>query len=83
MPEKVLARADKVIKMMLGKVSLAVLLLGLTVSAQAQQAKKMPRIGYLRFTEFPVYDTAFRKGLSDLGYIDRENIQVEYRFRRR
>jgi putative ABC transport system substrate-binding protein len=57
-----------------------VLLLALTIPAQAQQAKKMPRIGYLRFTEFPAYDTAFRKGLSDLGYIERENIQVEYRF---
>ncbi len=56
------------------------LLLSFTIPAQAQQAKKVPRIGYLRFIEFPAYDAAFRKGLSDLGYVERENIQVEYRF---
>jgi putative tryptophan/tyrosine transport system substrate-binding protein len=56
------------------------LLLSLTIPAQAQQAKKVPRIGYLRFIEFPAYDAAFRNGLSGLGYIERENIQVEYRF---
>jgi putative tryptophan/tyrosine transport system substrate-binding protein len=56
------------------------LLLALTIPAQAQQAKKVPRIGYLRFIEFPAYDSAFRNGLSDLGYVERENIQVEYRF---
>ena len=56
------------------------LLLSLTMPAQAQLAKKVPRIGYLRFIEFPAYDAAFRNGLSDLGYIERENIQVEYRF---
>ena len=48
--------------------------------AQAQQPKKVPRLGYLRFTEFPVYDAAFRNGLSDLGYVEGQNIQVEYRF---
>jgi putative tryptophan/tyrosine transport system substrate-binding protein len=56
------------------------LLLALTIPAQAQQAKKVPRIGYLRFIEFPAYDAAFRNGLTDLGYIERENIHVEYRF---
>jgi putative ABC transport system substrate-binding protein len=67
-----------------GKVTIqlaaTVLLFALTVPAQAQQAKKVPRIGYLRFIEFPAYDAAFRKGLSELGYIEQENIQVEYRF---
>jgi putative tryptophan/tyrosine transport system substrate-binding protein len=47
---------------------------------EAQQTKKVPRIGYLRFTEFPAYDAAFRNGLSDLGYVERQNIHVEYRF---
>jgi hypothetical protein len=42
------------------------LLLSLTIPAQAQSAKKVPRIGYLRFIEFPAYDAAFRNGLSDL-----------------
>ena len=70
--------------MIFGKVTIqlaaTVLLFALTVPAQAQQAKKVPRIGYLRFIEFPAYDAAFRKGLSELGYIEQENIQVEYRF---
>jgi len=57
-----------------------VLLFALTIPAQAQQAKKVPRIGYLRFIEFPLYDAAFRQGLSELGYTEQKNIQVEYRF---
>ena len=71
-------------KMIYGKaiiqLAVTVLLFALTIPAHAQQAKKVPRIGYLRFIEFPAYDAAFRQGLSDLGYIERENIQVEYRF---
>jgi len=57
-----------------------VLLFALTIPAQAQQAKKVPRIGYLRFIEFALYDAAFRQGLSELGYTEQKNIQVEYRF---
>jgi putative tryptophan/tyrosine transport system substrate-binding protein len=57
-----------------------VLLFALTIPAQAQQAKKVPRIGYLRFIEFPLYDAAFRQGLSELRYTEQKNIQVEYRF---
>ena len=46
--------------------------------AQAQQP--VPRIGYLRFIEFPVLDKAFRNGLRELGYIEGQNIHIEYRF---
>ena len=46
--------------------------------AQAQQT--VPRIGYLRFIEFPVLDKAFRNGLRELGYIEGQNIRIEYRF---
>lgn len=53
----------------------------LTLSAaQAQQPKKVPRIGYLRFIENRVLDDAFRKGLQELGYVEGQNIHVEYRF---
>jgi putative ABC transport system substrate-binding protein len=48
--------------------------------AQAQQTKKIPRVGYLRFIENPLLDEAFRKGLRDLGYVEGQNIQVEYRY---
>jgi putative tryptophan/tyrosine transport system substrate-binding protein len=51
--------------------------------AQAQQPRKMARIGYLNpgdpFSR--VYRTeAFRQGLKELGYIEGRNIIIEYRF---
>lgn len=49
--------------------------------ADAQQATKIPRIGYLSPRPGPsFYDEAFLKGLRDLGYIDGHNIAIEYRW---
>jgi putative tryptophan/tyrosine transport system substrate-binding protein len=59
---------------------LCAILLAICTSAHAQQPKRVPHIGYLRFIEVPVYDAAFRKGLSELGYVEGQNIHVEYRF---
>ena len=52
--------------------------------AQAQQAKKVPRIGYLSgrgdpSTPDPLVE-AFRQGLRDLGYTEGKNVLVEYRY---
>src|SRR5436309_4816265 len=52
--------------------------------AQAQQATKMPRIGYVsgsgdRKTPGPSVE-AFRQGLRDLGYVEGKNILVEFRY---
>ena len=41
--------------------------------AYAQQPGKLPRIGFLRGPEYPsVYIEAFRHGLRELGYIERQ-----------
>ncbi len=48
--------------------------------AEAQQAGKMYRIGYLRVG--PV-DEAFRQRLSELGYIEGKNITIELRIAKR
>ena len=52
--------------------------------AYAQQPKKIPRIGYLSSTDDPKTPgpsiEAFQQGLRDLGYIEGENILVEYRY---
>ena len=49
--------------------------------AEAQQPKKIPRIGFLGAarTSAPRME-AFRQGLHDLGYAERKNIVIEYRY---
>jgi putative tryptophan/tyrosine transport system substrate-binding protein len=64
--------------------ALTALLFVLSSPAEAQQAKKVPRIGFLASSGDP--DTpgpwveAFRQGLRDLGYTEGKNIVVEYRY---
>jgi putative ABC transport system substrate-binding protein len=52
-------------------------------SAYAQQARRVPRIGYLGATSAsdrpPLLDT-FRQGLRELGWIEGQNIVIDYRF---
>ena len=64
-------------------VALCALLLTLSVSAEAQQAKKVPRIGYVPATGNPSNPgpqiEAFQRGLRDLSYIEGKNI-LEYRY---
>jgi putative ABC transport system substrate-binding protein len=59
------------------------LLLAIPVIAQAQQPKKVPRIGYLAAASnsaFASRTEAFRQGLRELGYIEGKNILIEYRY---
>src|SRR5690242_3831431 len=52
-------------------------------SGHAQQAKKVPRIGYLTVPSASAQAPrlgAFREGLRDLGYVEGKNIFIEYRF---
>ena len=60
---------------------LAPFLLATVTFAAAQQTKNVPRIGYLssRFAIEP-REEAFRKGLSELGYVEGQNIVIEWRF---
>jgi len=50
----------------------------------AQQAKKVPRIGFLSSgspsATTPEFGEAFQQGLRDLGYVEGENILIEYRW---
>ena len=71
---------------MIGRIVVCLLstVLLLTVSlAQAQQPRKVPRIGYLagieRATDSPRSD-AIRLALRELGYIEGQNIAIEYRY---
>ena len=61
----------------------AVVLLAVAVIADAQQAKKVPRIGYLSIGDPATESTraeAFRLALRELGYIEGQNIAIEYRY---
>jgi len=49
--------------------------------ASAQQARKIPVIGYLMDRPGPTaFDEAFRRGLRELGYAEGRNVIVEYRW---
>jgi ABC-type uncharacterized transport system substrate-binding protein len=63
----------------------AVVLLAVAVIAEAQQAKKIPRIGFLGSLSASsssdlIRTEAFLQGLRELGYVDGKNIVIEYRY---
>ena len=61
----------------------AVVLLAVGVIAEAQQPKKVPRIGYLSAFDPATESTrseAIRLALRELGYIEGQNIAIEYRY---
>ena len=54
-----------------------------SISAEAQQPKKIPRVGVLwpfLPTVGPPLAEAFRQGLRNLGYVEDRNISIEYRY---
>src|SRR6266498_5339064 len=64
-------------------VLLALLLLGCVGMAQAQQPKKVPRIGFLSSLSRQAVANrieAFRQGLGELGYAEGKNILIEWRY---
>jgi putative tryptophan/tyrosine transport system substrate-binding protein len=56
-------------------------LLAAPLAAEAQQAAKVARIGYLvtSLAARPHLREAFRQGLRDLGYVEGRNVVIEYR----
>ena len=50
-------------------------------AAEAQQAAKVPRIGYLsiNLAGSPHMTEGFRQGLRDLGYVEGRNVLIEFR----
>src|SRR5437667_6917360 len=62
---------------------LATVLLTTVSPAEAQQPKKVPRIGYVGSTASEQTTTntqAFRERLHELGYIEGQNITIEYQY---
>jgi putative ABC transport system substrate-binding protein len=58
-------------------------LLAVGVIADAQQPKKLPRIGFLSAASSSAISArveAFRQGLRELGYVEGKNIFIEWRF---
>ena len=66
-----------------GSIAVAVMLLAVAVIAEAQQSKKIPRLGYLSSGD-PASESARSEGvrlaLCELGYIEGQNIAIEYRY---
>ena len=54
-------------------------LLAAPLAAEAQQAAKIFRIGYLALNPTPHFQEAFRQGLHDLGYVEGRNLVIEDR----
>jgi len=69
--------------MRLNRFLVALILLALCTPAEAQQSKKIPRIGLLAAVSPSVISArieAFRQGLRELGYVEGKNIVIEWRY---
>jgi putative ABC transport system substrate-binding protein len=70
-------------KAVVPSIFVVVVLLAVAVIAEAQQAKKIPRIGYLSNSDPATESTRsepIRLALRERGYIEGQNIAIEYRY---
>jgi putative ABC transport system substrate-binding protein len=64
-------------------VTITLIILAAAFTADAQQPKKIPQIGYLAGSSLstnPARTDAFRQGLRELGYVEGKSIVIEYRY---
>ena len=67
-------------KKQIAVLALSAMVFAVNAFASAQQAKKLPRIGYLSGGSLsPVRTEPFRQGLRELGYVEGKNIVIEWR----
>jgi putative ABC transport system substrate-binding protein len=59
---------------------LGVMLLAVSFAAEAQEPKKVPRVGVLSGGSRAPNIDAFLKGLRELGWVEGQNIAIEYRW---
>src|SRR5262244_3583222 len=67
----------------LSSILVGAVMLAVAVIGEAQQPKKVPRIGYLAASDQTTESTRsepFRLALRELGYIEGQNIAIEYRY---
>ena len=70
-------------KTSLASILFAGALFAVTVTVEAQQPTKVPRIGFLGNSTAALEENLvepFRQGLHDLGYVEGKNILIEYRW---
>jgi putative ABC transport system substrate-binding protein len=76
-------RARKNMKRKITVFTLCAMLFALCASAEAQQPRKIPQVGFLSMGSVASMANrvdAFRRGLREQGYIEGQNIHVEYRY---
>ena len=77
------SRQWSVVSKNVGCCALSAMLFALSSIAHAQQAKKVPRIGFLVPSSSPFATPlvdAFRQGLRELGWVEGQNITFDYRW---
>ena len=72
--------AKKTMERKIVVLALSAMLFALNLPAQAQHPAKIHRIGYLALGSRSAGTEAFVQGLKELGYVEGQNITVDYRF---
>src|SRR5262249_817771 len=76
-------REDRKMNQRISALALCAMLFALCSSAEAQQPRQVPRIGFLTAgsaSTIAARIEALRQGLRDLGYTEDQNIIIEWRF---